>query len=80
MRNVLVVSAAAAVTCLALGACDELGVGTRGSGTVITESRDLSDFNEVVLQGSGEVVVTVDGTEALTIEAEDNIMPLLTRT
>lgn len=78
MRNVLVVSAAAAVMCLGLGACDELGVGTRGSGTVIRESPDVSGFNEVVLQGSGEVMVTVDGTEALTIEAEDNIMPLLT--
>jgi hypothetical protein len=33
--------------------------------TAITESRDVSGFNEIVLQGSGEVVVTVDGTEAL---------------
>lgn len=78
MKMALVVGAAVVVTCLALGACDELEGGTPGSGTMITESRDVSGFSEIALQGSGDVVVTVDGTEALTIEAEDNIMPLLT--
>ena len=52
-------------------------VGVEGSGNVITESREVSDFNEIVLGGSGRVVVEVTGTESLTIEAEDNIMPLL---
>ncbi|HWL48440.1 MAG TPA: DUF2807 domain-containing protein, partial [Acidimicrobiia bacterium] len=52
-------------------------VGVEGSGNVITESREVSDFNEIVLGGSGRVMVEVTGTESLTIEAEDNIMPLL---
>jgi hypothetical protein len=51
--------------------------GVEGSGNVITESREVSDFNEIVLGGTGRVVVDVTGTESLTIEAEDNIMPLL---
>ncbi len=51
--------------------------GVQGSGNVITESREVSDFNEIVLGGTGRVVVNVTGTESLTIEAEDNIMPLL---
>ena len=51
--------------------------GVDGSGNVITESREVSDFNEIVLGGTGRVIVEVTGTESLTIEAEDNIMPLL---
>lgn len=62
-------------------ACDNIVIdvgGVRGSGHVITESRDVSGFSEVAVLGSGNLVITVDGTESLTIEAEDNIMPLLT--
>jgi len=55
--------------------CIRLGV--EGSGNVITETREVSGFNEIVLGGTGRVVVEVTGTESLTIGAEDNIMPLL---
>jgi Putative auto-transporter adhesin, head GIN domain len=51
--------------------------GVEGSGNVITESREVSGFNEIVLGGTGRVVVDVTGNESLIIEAEDNIMPLL---
>ena len=34
--------------------------GVEGSGNVITESREVSDFNEIVLGGTGRVVVDVD--------------------
>ena len=66
---------------LVLLGCDDLDVtndGVRGSGNLITESRSVSGFDEIVLLGSGDVVIDVTGTESLTIEAEDNIMPLLT--
>lgn len=49
-----------------------------GSGTVVSERRDVGDFNEVVLSGVGALNITQTGSESLTIEAEDNIMPLLT--
>ncbi len=49
----------------------------RGSGNVVTESREVNGFNEIVLEGSGRVIVEVTGTESLSIEAEDNIIPLL---
>jgi hypothetical protein len=51
--------------------------GVQGSGDVITESRDVAGFDVVALTGSGRVDIEVTGTESLTIEAEDNIMPLL---
>lgn len=59
--------------------CDSTFVGgERGSGNVVSEGRDVSGFDEIVVMVSGNVVVTVTGTESLTIEAEDNILPLLT--
>jgi hypothetical protein len=59
-----------------LAACSLLG--ERGSGTMAIEARDVSGFSEVDLNGSGTVMVSVTGTESLKIEAEDNILPLLT--
>jgi hypothetical protein len=74
----LAVGISALIAVAVLAACDGFGSGIRGSGTVVAESRDVSGFSEIVLTGSGDVFVTVDGTESLRIEAEDNIMPVLT--
>lgn len=52
--------------------------GIRGSGDITSETRDVSDFSEVVLEGSGRVTIEITGEESLTIEAEDNLMPHLT--
>ena len=76
--RVLVVGTGAVFLLLALSGCEGGLFGVRGSGDVITESRDVSGFSEIALAGSGKVRVDVDGTESLIIEAEDNIMPLLT--
>ena len=76
--RVLVVGTGAVFLLLALSGCEGGVFGVRGSGNVITESRDVSGFSEIALAGSGKVRVDVNGTESLIIEAEDNIMPLLT--
>ena len=49
----------------------------QGSGNVTSESRNVSDFNEVELQGIGNLTVQQTASESLTIEAEDNIIPHL---
>jgi len=49
-----------------------------GSGTVDTETREVSDFDGISLENMGDVYITVGNTEKLTIEAEDNLLPLLT--
>lgn len=49
-----------------------------GSGNVVSESREARDFDQITLFGVGTVTVTQTGEESLTIEAEDNILPLLT--
>jgi len=51
---------------------------TRGSGNVITEERAVSGFDKVALNGEGTVQIIQGETESLTVEAEDNIMPLIT--
>lgn len=73
----LVLGAATLITMVAVPACDGGVFGVRGSGNVITDSRDVSGFNEIAVLGSANVVVEVSGSESLTVEAEDNIMPLL---
>jgi Putative auto-transporter adhesin, head GIN domain len=50
----------------------------RGSGNVVTETREVSGFTKVDLSGTGEVTINKTGTESLSISAEDNILPRLT--
>ena len=49
-----------------------------GSGQVATETRQVSGFTKVDLSGTGEVTIEKGGTESLTVEADDNVLPLLT--
>jgi hypothetical protein len=76
MRRLLLFSACVVLLSLVVGACSI--VGERGSGTMATETRDVNGFDEIDLSGSGTVLVAVTGAESLTVEAEDNILSLLT--
>lgn len=49
----------------------------RGSGDVVAETRAISDFNKVSLDGIGQLIIAQGRTESLEIEAEDNIMDQL---
>ncbi len=51
--------------------------GIVGSGHVITESRNVSNFDALNFSGVGEVTITQGDSESLTIQAEDNLMPLI---
>jgi len=46
----------------------------RGTGDLITETREVNNFDSISVSGSGEVIVTLGGSESLTIETDDNIM------
>jgi hypothetical protein len=50
----------------------------QGSGNVTRESREVSGFTEVALNGIGTLTIRRTASESLTIEAEDNIIPRLT--
>jgi hypothetical protein len=57
--------------------CGSMGPGVRGSGVMATESRNVSGFSEVVISGPGDAVIEQTCSESLTVDAEDNILPLL---
>lgn len=48
-----------------------------GSGTVTTETREVSGFTAVTLQGFGKVIIDQNGSELLTITTDDNLLPYL---
>lgn len=49
----------------------------RGSGKIVTQTVDVKNFDSVSLEGSGNVYVEQGDSESLTVEADDNILPLL---
>lgn len=61
-----------AVVILASGC---IGMGGVGSGNVVKENREVSGFQEVSLDGMGNLIITQGDQESLIIEAEDNIIP-----
>lgn len=50
----------------------------RGSGDLITETRNVSNFDRVDLSGSGELIIIQSGEESLTVETDDNLMKFVT--
>lgn len=54
-----------------------VGPGERGSGNVITETRDVSGFDAVNVSYPAQVLIKQDSAESLEIEAEDNLLPNL---
>ncbi len=49
-----------------------------GSGRTATETRVVEGFDHITVSGGAEVVVELDGTESLTVEAEENLLEVLT--
>lgn len=75
---VVLVSGLALTGCAAVEVTAARSTTVRGSGHVVSEPREVRDFTGVVLAGIGELTIEQTGTESLTIQAEDNILPLLT--
>jgi hypothetical protein len=74
MRS-LPVAVALIVTAALLSGCGVTIV--NGSGKSITQSRTVANFQSVSLEGMGDIAIVQGSTESLTIEAEDNVMPLI---
>jgi len=60
------------------GACNIVSSGVQGSGVTASEVRQVPEFAQVQLTGSFEVEVEVGPTESVRVEADDNIVPLIT--
>lgn len=48
---------------------------TRKSSNVASETRNVSGFNEVELDGIGNLSIQQTGSESLTVEAEEDVLP-----
>jgi hypothetical protein len=78
----LIVILITGTTVMLLAACSSIGSGSgntvNGSGNVRSESRTLGDFNKVSLGSMGDVTIAKGDTNSLTVEADDNLLPLIT--
>jgi hypothetical protein len=54
-----------------------MGPGERGSGNVVTEAREVSNFRAIEINYPAQVFVKQGSQESLEIEAEDNLLPHL---
>ena len=50
-----------------------VGPGQRGSGKIVTESRDVHDFRSIRLSYPAQVPISQGDAEMLTIQADDNV-------
>jgi len=76
MKNSRILWVSVLALLLAVGAAAAGSV--KGSGNVTIEERAVGDFHGVSLMGSPDVTITVGGAPSMTLEAEDNILPLIT--
>ncbi len=53
------------------------GSGRKGSGKIITESRDLKPFDRIESSGSFDIEVTVGSDQKLTVSFDDNLIELV---
>lgn len=53
------------------------GPGERGSGNVVNETREVSNFHAIEIDYPAEVIIRQGNQESLEIEAEDNLLPNL---
>jgi hypothetical protein len=49
----------------------------KGSGKIVSEVRDVSGFERVSVSGSGQLSIVQGDKESLSIEADDNLLPLI---
>jgi hypothetical protein len=81
--NKLVFSSLMALALL-LGGCDNMTVTTgdgservEGNGKLVTSEREAGSFNRIDLQGVFNVILSQGEKEALKVEAEENVLPLV---
>ena len=71
-KRILVLGLLLSAALLGITACNLIG--ERGSGDLITETREVSNFDSIALEGSGDVIVSQGGGESLIVETDDNLM------
>lgn len=80
MRHLMPTAFAIVLVAIAVGGCSwsESGQALKGSGTVVDESRTVTGFTAVDLQGIGVLRLSQGTAESLTVRTDDNLQPLIT--
>jgi len=78
MKNILIIILVVVIAFLILdGVSDKFNLAFEkitGSGNIITKNIEVSNFQNISLAGSGNIIIEQGEDESLIIEAEDNIM------
>jgi hypothetical protein len=56
---------------------DDFGPAIKGSGNIVIEERALSGFDRIVVEGSMDIYIRQDNEQILELEADDNILPII---
>ena len=64
--------------CVPVAGCGSSSEQVKGSGKVISENRTVSGYDSISLSGSGKIEIEQNGTEELSISADDNLLQYLT--
>jgi hypothetical protein len=77
MKHLLVI-----VMALSLGLTGCLNIGNsvntvKGNGNILTENRQVSGFDRISVAGAGKIVLVKAEEESLSIETDENLLPLI---
>jgi Putative auto-transporter adhesin, head GIN domain len=70
--------AAVVALCVSVAGCGVASEQVKGSGKVISENRTVSGYDSIALSGSGKIEIEQNGSEELSISADDNLLQYLT--
>jgi len=79
-RRAMALALVAGAVALATGSAAAAWGAVKGNGVKRTESRNVSGFTGVALSVPGQLEVRVGPTESVTVEADENILPLIETT
>ena len=72
-KNLIILTALVLV--IFICSCNTINIDMqRGSGNVVSEERTVESFDEIRVEGAGELILTQADEFSLTVEAEDNII------
>lgn len=76
MRKTVIILISFVLSGIAFYSCDSI-IGVNGSGNVVSESRQISSFEELKVSGAFNVLLKQGSKESLEIETDDNLLELI---
>jgi hypothetical protein len=70
--------AAVVALCVLVAGCGSSSEQVKGSGNVTSENRTVSGYDSISFSGSGKIEIEQNGSEQLSISADDNLLQYLT--